>query len=135
LGVRKPSDARIKWAKASDPNRTYVRETLELAKYPDKVPVKLQVIRLGDLAIDAIPCEVFAQTGLDIKKQSPFKSTFTIELANGYNGYLPTPEQHELGGYETWEGRNAYVEEQGSEKIKAEILRLLNQIRNTPPAK
>ena len=25
-----------------------------------------------------------------------------IELANGYNGYLPTPQQHALGGYETW---------------------------------
>ena len=32
--------------------------------------------------------------GLAIKQQSPFKQTFTIELANGCNGYRPPPEQH-----------------------------------------
>lgn len=64
--------------------------------------VKLQALRIGELGIVAIPCEVFTAIGLDIKKMSPMKKTFTIELANGYNGYLPTPEQHKLGGYETW---------------------------------
>ena len=56
------------------------------------------------------PCETFVEIGLEIKKQSPLKPTFTIELANGYNGYLPTPEQHKLGGYETWRARSSYLE-------------------------
>ncbi len=29
-----------------------------------------------------------------------------IGLANGRHGYLPTPEQHALGGYEMWLGTN-----------------------------
>ena len=53
---------------------------------------------------------MFVEIGLEIKKKSPLKPTFTIELANGYNGYLPTPEQHELGGYETWRARSSYLE-------------------------
>ena len=66
----------------------------------------LQAIRIGDLAIVSSPFETFAETGLEIKIRSPFKTTFTIELANGGYGYLPTPEQHRLGGYETWLGTN-----------------------------
>ena len=30
----------------------------------------LQAMRIGDLGIAAIPCEVFAETGLAIKQQS-----------------------------------------------------------------
>ena len=71
----------------------YAHETLYLKDYPVEVPLIIQAIRIGDLGIAAIPCEVFAQIGLDIKAQSPFKPTFTISLANGWNGYLPTPER------------------------------------------
>ena len=35
--------------------------------------------------------------------------TFTIGLANGYGGYLPTAEQHQLGGYETWAARSSFL--------------------------
>ena len=72
--------------------------------------VVLQALRIGDLGICAIPCEVFVEIGLELRKKSPLKQTFTIELANGYNGYLPTPEQHKLGGYETWRARSSYLE-------------------------
>ena len=75
----------------------YARESVLLAKYPDMVPVKIQALRIGDIGIVAIPCEVFTEIGLEIKKSSPLKHTFTIELANGYNGYLPTPAQHAPG--------------------------------------
>jgi len=65
---------------------------------------------------------------LEIKKRSPFKSSFTIELANGSFGYLPTPEQHQVGGYETWLGTNK-VEIESSRKIVTDILKLFNQVK------
>ncbi len=49
----------------------------------------MQALRVGGLAIVAIPCEVFVEIGLKIKAESLIKPAFTIELANGYNGYLP----------------------------------------------
>jgi hypothetical protein len=99
-----------------------------MTKYPRTVKVKLQAFRVGELGIVAIPCEVFVEIGLEIKKKSPLKATFTIELANGYNGYLPTPEQHKLGGYETWRARSAYLEAGASPKIVATVKQLLKAV-------
>ncbi|WHT39387.1 neutral/alkaline non-lysosomal ceramidase N-terminal domain-containing protein [Myroides sp. mNGS23_01] len=39
--------------------------------YPNTITVPLQVIELGDLAINTIPFEVFAETGLELKKEVP----------------------------------------------------------------
>ena len=139
LAVRRPTAARLEWAQkawaaTADQSRlanrreVYARETLEVAKFPATVPVKLQAIRIGTLGIAAAPCEVFASTGLQIKAQSPLRQTFTISLANGYNGYLPTPRQHELGGYETWLARSSYLDAQASEQIRDELLRLLGRV-------
>ena len=99
-----------------------------IAKYPDAVKLKVQAIRVGDLGIVAIPCEVFAEIGLEIKKKSPLKRTFTVSLANGYNGYLPTPAQHAFGGYETWRARSSYLEVKASDTITPTVLELLEKI-------
>jgi len=134
LGVRRPDAERIAWARkkiqegAKSRTRIYAEETLELAKFPASVPVRLQVLRIGKLAIAAIPCEVFAETGLAIKEQSPLGATFMIELANGYNGYLPTRQQHAWGGYETWPARSSYLEVGAEAKIREAVLGLLRQV-------
>src|SRR5205814_9079363 len=97
----------------------YANETVLLSQSPRQAELILQTFRIGDLGIAAIPCEVFAEIGLELKKKSPFKSTFTIELANGYNGYLPTPAQHASGGYETWRPRATSSETDSSVKLTA----------------
>jgi neutral ceramidase len=106
--------------------RIYAERLMRLSESPSEVSVPLQVFRIGELAITAIPFEVFVETGLEIKQQSPFAQTFTIELANGSFGYLPTPEHHALGGYETWLG-TSNVEVQASEKISRQLLDMLQQ--------
>jgi hypothetical protein len=138
LGVRKPTAAEVERAKgilakaAGRPlkgvEEVYARETVLLAEYQETVKLKLQAMRIGELGIAAIPCEVFTEVGLAIKAKSPLKPTFTIELANGYNGYLPTPGQHKLGGYETWRARSSYLEVEASEKITATMLKLLEKV-------
>lgn len=141
LGVRLPNEADIDraksiLAKAAELKKkslqtlpeVYARETVLMAKYPTHVPVILQAIRIGDLGIVADPCETFVEIGLEIKRESPLKPTFTIELANGYNGYLPTPSHHELGGYETWRARSSYLEVDASMKIVATWKELLRTV-------
>ncbi len=107
----------------------YSRETVLLNDFPNEVPLILQAHRIGDLAICAIPCEVFVEIGLGLKKASPIKPMFTIELANAYHGYLPTPAQHKLGGYETWRARSSYLEPNASEKISTAVLQLLQEVK------
>jgi hypothetical protein len=135
LAVRRPDAARMDWAKnvlaksgETLPHRwsrVYAEEASHLSKHPDTVTLKMQAARIGDVAIAAIPCEVFAETGLAIKRESPHRFTFTIELANGYGGYLPTREQHQLGGYETWPARSSFLEVGAEARIRAEAVRLL----------
>jgi hypothetical protein len=106
----------------------YARRTVAAKSWPEKTSIVLQTFRLGGLGIAAIPFETFTETGLTIKAKSPFKDTFTIELANGSNGYLPTPEQHALGGYETWLGTNR-VEQEASRKIEAKVQELFARVQ------
>jgi hypothetical protein len=108
--------------------KAYAERTITAAGWPDSLHVILQTFRLGDLGIAAIPFEAFTETGLEIKAKSPFKNTFTIELANGGYGYLPTPEQHAVGGYETWLGTNR-VEKEASQKIVTTLLGLFEQVK------
>lgn len=138
LGVRRPTDLELQSAKQAleqagpgpyqKRELIYARETVLLADYPATVRAKLQAIRIGKVGIVSTPCETFVETGLAIKEQSPFDTTFTIELANGYNGYLPTPRHHGLGGYETWRARSSYLAEDAEPKIRATLLELLTAI-------
>jgi hypothetical protein len=110
----------------------YARKTVGARGGPETVSIVLQAFAIGELGIAAIPFETFTATGLEIKARSPFKDTFTIALANGGYGYLPTPEQHELGGYETWLGTSR-VETDASRKIRDTILGLFSQLRRPRP--
>jgi hypothetical protein len=133
--LRKPTPEILAHFKKLDPNadksswlaareHIYAERIAKLKDAPESFRVSLQALKIGDLGIAAIPFETFVEIGLEIKQKSPFKHSFTIELANGYYGYLPTPEQHKLGGYETWLGTN-YVEFEASTKITKKLLELL----------
>jgi hypothetical protein len=134
LGVRKPTEPEVARAKEilansagtplAKPEQVYAHETLAMADYPNKASVPLQVLRIGDLAVHAIPCEVFTEIGLELKKATPFKHAFTVSLANAYQGYLPTPAQHKLGGYETWRAKSSYLEADASGKIVQALMKM-----------
>ena len=111
----------------------YARRTLRAANRKEEtVDVKLQAIRIGDIAICAIPFETIVEIGLELKLISPFPNTFVVGLANGRYGYLPTPAQHRLGGYETWLGTNQ-VQKDASDLIVANLKEMLAELKETQP--
>jgi hypothetical protein len=141
LQPRRPTAEQVAWAKKvaaiKDPAElerlprhadSYARRVLSLEKGGGTVTVALQVVRVGDLAVCSIPFETFAETGLDLKRRSPFPRTVVLGIANGSHGYLPTPEQHKLGGYETWLGTSR-VQEDASVLITDQLLEMLNELR------
>tara|TARA_Y100001934_G_scaffold274497_1_gene366993 strand:- start:505 stop:1902 length:1398 start_codon:yes stop_codon:yes gene_type:complete len=136
--VRKPTDAEVRDAQAFlDEHQKdgkvknwpddYARETVLLSKWPDRHAFKVQVLRAGDFAFAATPCEMYGSTGLKIKQDSPFKTTMVVGLANGYSGYLPPPDQFQYGGYTTWRARTSMLEHQAEPKIRSELSRLMKQ--------
>jgi hypothetical protein len=138
VGVRMPNADEVREArpvvdgfagrKPKTQEEVYARETILLSEMPTSRELKLQAIRIGDFGIAAIPNEVFAASGLTIKRRSPLKPTFTIELANGAEGYIPPPDQHALGGYETWRARSSCLEERAEVNIVSTVLDLLEAV-------
>ena len=142
LKVRTPGPERLAWArrivaemkagkKHGTYQRVYSREQLYLTETPTR-ELRLQALRIGEVGITAIPCEVYALTGLKLKARSPLAPTINIELANGGEGYIPPPEQHVLGGYNTWPARSACLEVRAEPKIVEGVLALLEDVAGKP---
>jgi len=141
LSRRLPDAKRLAWArklaaaaKGRPPKsrpEVYALEQLHLRAEP-KRELKLQAVRIGEFGITAIPCEVYAVTGLKIKARSPLRATMNITLANGSEGYIPPPEQHALGGYTTWPARTAGLEVGAEGKIVAAVVGMLADVSGRP---
>lgn len=139
LGVRKPNPVDLGEAekilrRSAGPalrgvEEIYARETLLLKAFPEQIETVLQAVSIGGLALAAIPCEVFVEVGLAVRKASPFAATCTVSLANDYHGYLPTAEQHALGGYETWRARSSYLETGAAEKIQTLAAAMFQELK------
>jgi len=145
VDVRRPNAKRIEWAnavltgtwkgKTHRSSKVYAQQTLELATFPATVPVCLQAFRVGELGITTVPCELFASTGLAIRKDSPLRPYFNIDMANGFWCYLPPPEQHKLGGYTTWAATSSCFEVEAEPRIRRELLQLLHEVAQPPDRK
>jgi hypothetical protein len=106
----------------------YARNVIAAAERSEEtISVQLQALRIGDFAVCGIPFEVFAEIGLELKKRSPFLRTMVISHANARHGYLPTPEHHKLGGYETWLG-TCKVQEDTSVILITNLLEMLGEL-------
>lgn len=139
LETRRPTPELVRWAReilarpegvpSKHPReKIYAERTMRMADMPPRIDVPLQAVRIGDLAVVAMPFEVFAEMGLELKAKSPFPDTFAMSIANGAYGYLPTAAQHELGGYESWLGTNQ-VEVHAASKIVTTLLQMLGDLR------
>ncbi|MDG1873879.1 MAG: hypothetical protein P8J27_08205, partial [Mariniblastus sp.] len=93
----------------------YAEQAAWINAHPSK-EILLQATRMGELGITAIPNEVLGVTGLSIKAQAQLRTTFKMDLANTAAGYIPPPEQHELGCYTAWTARAAGLEVEAEPK-------------------
>lgn len=105
----------------------YAREQVLLHER-QATDVVVQALRIGDMMIATTPCETYALTGLKLKAGSPLPKAMVIELANGGDGYIPPPEQHVLGGYNTWNARSAGLETTAEPKIVEAALGLMEKV-------
>lgn len=125
--VQQTESKQTELLKKADLSQIYAARVKMLSSPSKSTKLPVQVLRIGDIGIATTPCETFAEMGLEYKKKSPFASSFIVELAHGYFGYLPTPRHFELGGYETWPGTN-YLEPNASIKIIDTLLEMSNEV-------
>lgn len=141
LRYRVPDRQRLEWAQRivdelgdrlpQTQAEIYAREQVYLSEW-QATEVVVQALRIGDIAIATTPTETYALTGMKIKLQSPTERTMVIELANGGDGYIPPPEQHVLGGYNTWAARSAGLEVQAEPKVVEAAIQLLERVHQRP---
>ncbi|MEX0794454.1 MAG: neutral/alkaline non-lysosomal ceramidase N-terminal domain-containing protein [Pirellulaceae bacterium] len=135
IPTRQVSPGKLAWAQSlleepepesnrADLPRIYAQRTLNMSKQPKEEPIPIQAFRIGDVSIGTMPCEIFCEIGLEYRARTPRKPGFMISLNHGYYGYLPTPKQHALGGYETWLGTNRL-------EVDASVILLDNLIEMT----
>jgi hypothetical protein len=109
----------------------FVKEWEHLHKTGERtVDTSLQVLAINDTAFVGVPGELFVELGREIKKRSPFKHTYVVELANDYVGYIPTRAAFEEGGYEVLDARSSKVAPEAGEIIIVECVKLLNESAN-----
>jgi hypothetical protein len=107
------------------------KERILVSKMPKTMKAEIQVLAINDLAIVALPGEIFVEIGLEIKEASPFKYTFVAELGNGWLGYIPTARAFNEGiktSYETWLARSSKCVPKTGAQMRDTALRLLNNI-------
>ena len=63
-------------------------------------PIPVTVIGIGEVAIVGFGGEAFTEYGAAARKAADGKFTLTFCLANGHQGYLPSKEAFDQGGYE-----------------------------------
>ncbi len=105
----------------------YAREIV-LLKDLDQVERKLQVLRIGNLGIAAMPVEAYGITGLKLKLQCPLPDMFNIELANGFLGYIPPPELRPLGGYNAWPARHTSNQDDTETRMVDALLEMFEEM-------
>ena len=68
----------------------------------DPIPIRLSLLRLGNVAIAGVNAEVFTTIGQRLKLESPVKNTMMATLTNGAapSGYIPNDAAF---GYDTFE--------------------------------
>jgi hypothetical protein len=141
MNYRVPDKQRLEWAQrvvkemgdrlAKTPTEVYAREQIILHER-QKTEIVVQALRIGDIGIATTPCETYAITGLKIKAASPLAHTMVIELANGGDGYIPPPEQHLFGGYNTWAARSAGLDVAAEPRIAQAAIELLESVARKP---
>ena len=85
----------------------YAMTRLNLHAHQQRVPefdYEFEVLRIGDIALVAVPGEPFVEGQLAIKLRSPTYPTYVVHHCHSYVGYVPTKEAFARGGYETRTG-------------------------------
>jgi hypothetical protein len=88
-------------------------------------PVELHLFQIGPVVFAGVEGEPFSQTGLRIKRESPFAATWFGGYTGGWAGYVPTPEERPRAGYEV---DTAPFAEHAATELADQVIAALNNL-------
>ncbi len=91
----------------------------------ETTPVYLHLFQIGPVVFAGVEGEPFSQTGLRIKRESPFEATWFGGYTGGWAGYVPTPEERPRAGYEV---DTAPCAEDAATVLADEVIKALNDM-------
>jgi hypothetical protein len=97
----------------------------------DPIPIRLSLLKLGDVALAGVNGEVFTAIAQRLKRQSPVKHTMMVTLTNGMapSGYIPDDVAF---GYNTFEVVSSNLKPGCAETAITDGLLDLIETANTP---
>jgi hypothetical protein len=120
--------------RAAGQGETFRKMRAEMAPHQGEArQTRLQVFRLGDLAIVGIPGEMYARLGLELRRRSPFRHTFIIGLANEQISYIPDRKAYDYGGYQAWAGWHSMLEVGTGEAMVDQAVAMLDELYDAAP--
>lgn len=93
---------------------------------PEKLPMEMDVICLGELAFVAAPGGLFDTFSVELEEKSPYQKLITLGFANGYQGYLPNREAF---GFSCVEADCALTAEGTGEEMTRQYLQMLKEMK------
>ncbi len=99
---------------------------------PD-LTVDIQALRIGDLALVAIPSEFFSADGRALRAESRSPELMIAGWSNGLVGYTPTRRAMATGGYEVddahrWYGHHAAWDPVSGDNLRAAALKSIGKL-------
>lgn len=99
---------------------------------PD-LTVDIQALRIGDLALIAIPSEFFSEDGRALRTQTSSPELIVAGWSNGLVGYTPTRRATATGGYEVddahrWYGHHAPWAPVSGDNLRTAALNSISQL-------
>lgn len=128
LGQSSDEEERRQWARK---RRMAEEEWILIERGRAPIAAEVQVIRLGDVALVALPGEPFVELGLAIQERSAAPYTLVVGYANDWIGYLTTEQAWQQGGYEVSLGPWTRVGSQGGCQLVDKAVEMVARLWQT----
>lgn len=108
-----------------------IRKLIQMRQEQPNLPLTIKVVAQDNWAVVSLPCELFVEWSHAICDASPFELTSVVELANGWNGYIPTKSAFERpGGYETKEVTSTMLVPEAGDLVLDAVSKMLEAARS-----
>ena len=102
-----------------------VRAIIRCAGFGPTYTMPVSAFCIGDIGFTTASCEMFCQSGMEIREKSPFKFTITLSYTDDHHSYLPTSQYYDAGCYEVCITNYA---KGGAELCTAQLIDMLKEL-------